>query len=174
MLILAALAFAEDHLPSVWKPVPLRCWDGQPRNPPTKPKFCCLQSPKQILSVESYESPPRVLSSVFDWRLRSGSMPWVQASSPPRLGWEFQFLAQISGTPIGSGILIPFLIPKIPVEKYFSNSAVENSRSWNSDSKIWNSKKNKRRNSIHFILHAMSIMIGQPVGLTMSTVGTGV
>jgi hypothetical protein len=32
-----------------------------------------------------------------------------------RLGWEFQFLVPISGTPIGSGILIPFLIPEIPV-----------------------------------------------------------
>jgi hypothetical protein len=31
------------------------------------------------------------------------------------LGWEFQFLVPISGAPIGSGIPIPFLIPKIPV-----------------------------------------------------------
>jgi hypothetical protein len=33
MLILAALAFAEDRLQSIWKPVPLRCQDGRPRNP---------------------------------------------------------------------------------------------------------------------------------------------
>jgi hypothetical protein len=57
------------------------------------------------------------------------------------LGWEFQFLVPISGTPIGSGIPIPFLIPKIPVGFFFSNSAVEKSRNWNSDSKIWNSEK---------------------------------
>jgi hypothetical protein len=31
------------------------------------------------------------------------------------LGWEFQFSVPISGTPIGSGIPIPFLIPKILV-----------------------------------------------------------
>ncbi len=31
------------------------------------------------------------------------------------LGWEFRFLVPISGTPIRSGIPIPFLIPKIPV-----------------------------------------------------------
>jgi hypothetical protein len=83
------------------------------------------------------------------------------------LGWEFKFLVPISGTPIGSGIPIPFLIPKILVGKLFSKSAVEKSRNWNSDSKIRNSKKNKRRISIHFILHVMSIVIGQPVGLTM-------
>jgi hypothetical protein len=31
------------------------------------------------------------------------------------LGWGFQFLVPIFGTPIVSGIPIPFLIPKIPV-----------------------------------------------------------
>ena len=51
---------------------------------------------------------------------------------------------------------------------FFLNSAVEKSRNWNSDSRIRNSEKNKRRNSIHLILHVMSIVIGQPVGLTMS------
>ena len=51
---------------------------------------------------------------------------------------------------------------------FFSNSAVEKSRNRNSDSKILNSEKNKRRNSIRLILHAMSILIGQPVGLAMS------
>ncbi len=35
------------------------------------------------------------------------------------LGWEFQFLVPISGTPILSGIPIPFLIPKIPVGFFF-------------------------------------------------------
>jgi hypothetical protein len=36
-------------------------------------------------------------------------------NSTPSLGWEFYFLGPISGTPIGSGILILFTIPKIPV-----------------------------------------------------------
>ncbi len=57
------------------------------------------------------------------------------------LGWEFRFSVPISGTPIGSGIPIPFLIPKIPVGKFFSNSAVEKLRNWNSNSKIRNSEK---------------------------------
>ncbi len=35
------------------------------------------------------------------------------------LGWEFQFLVPISGTPIVSGIPIPFSIPKIPVGFFF-------------------------------------------------------
>jgi hypothetical protein len=81
------------------------------------------------------------------------------------LGWEFQFLVPISGTPIGSRILLPFLIPKILVGKFFSNSAVEKLRNRISDSEIQNSKKNKRRKSIHLISHMLSIVIGQPVGL---------
>jgi hypothetical protein len=36
-----------------------------------------------------------------------------------KLGWEFQFWVPISGTPIGSGIPIPFSIPKIPVGIFF-------------------------------------------------------
>ncbi len=35
------------------------------------------------------------------------------------LGWEFQFSVPISGTPIGSGIPIPFTIQKIPVGNFF-------------------------------------------------------
>jgi hypothetical protein len=35
------------------------------------------------------------------------------------LGWEFRFSVPISGTPIVSGIPIPFLIPKIPVGFFF-------------------------------------------------------
>jgi hypothetical protein len=86
-----------------------------------------------------------------------------------RLGWEFQFLVPISGTPIGSRISISFLIPKITVGKFFSNSAVEKLRNWNSDSEIWNfEKKKKRTNSIHLILHTLSIVIGQLVGLMTS------
>ena len=54
------------------------------------------------------------------------------------------------------------------VGKFFSNSAVEKLRNRNSDSKIRNSKKNKRRDSILFILRMMSIVIGQLVGLRMS------
>ncbi len=81
------------------------------------------------------------------------------------LDWEFQFSVPISGTPIGSGILIPFLIPKIPVGFFFQNSTVEKLRNRNSDSEIRNSEKNKRRNSIHLISHMMSIVIGQLVGL---------
>ncbi len=55
-------------------------------------------------------------------------------SSSTVLGWEFQFSVPISGTPIASGIPIPFSIPKIPVGKFFSNSAVKKMRNWNSES----------------------------------------
>ncbi len=51
------------------------------------------------------------------------------------LGWEFRFLVPISGTPIGSRILIPFLIPKIPVKKNLLNYTVGKMRNRNSDSK---------------------------------------
>jgi hypothetical protein len=85
-----------------------------------------------------------------------------------QLGWEFRFLVPISGTPIGSRIPIPFLILKIPVGFFFSNSTVEKLRNQNSNSEIRNSKKNKRRNLKHLISHMTSIVIGQPVGLTMS------
>ncbi len=51
---------------------------------------------------------------------------------------------------------------------FFLNSAVEKSRNRNSNSKIRNSEEKKRRNLIPLISHAMSIVIGQPVGLTMS------
>ncbi len=53
-------------------------------------------------------------------------------------------------------------------QNFFSNSAVKKLRNWNYDSEIRNFKKNKRRNSIHLISHAMSNVIGQLVGLTMS------
>jgi hypothetical protein len=46
------------------------------------------------------------------------------------LGWEFLFLVPISGTPIVSRIPIPFLIPKIPVGKFFLNSDVWRVRKW--------------------------------------------
>jgi hypothetical protein len=36
-----------------------------------------------------------------------------------QLGWEFQFLNPISGTPIGSGIPIPFWIAEIRVGFFF-------------------------------------------------------
>ncbi len=49
------------------------------------------------------------------------------------LGWEFQFLAPISGTPIGNRISIPFLILDIPVGFFFETPMSGKSESWNSD-----------------------------------------
>ncbi len=70
------------------------------------------------------------------------------------LGWEFWFLVLISGTPIVSGIPIPFLIPKILVGKNVF---------WNSN--VWRVRKSEfrfvilgipviclRRNSVHLIV----------------------
>jgi hypothetical protein len=42
------------------------------------------------------------------------------------LGWGFQFSVLISGTPIGSGIPIPFSIPKIPVGFFFQIPLLKN------------------------------------------------
>ncbi len=52
------------------------------------------------------------------------------------LGWEFRCLVPISGTPIISGILILFPIPKIPIWYYF----------WNSD--VWRVRKSEFRFAI--------------------------
>jgi hypothetical protein len=41
-----------------------------------------------------------------------------------KLGWKFHFSVLIVGTPIVSGIPIPFLIPEIPVRVFFCNSNV--------------------------------------------------
>jgi hypothetical protein len=49
------------------------------------------------------------------------------------LGWEFQFLVPISGTPIGGGILIPFTIPKISVGFFFEIPSSGEPENWNSD-----------------------------------------
>ena len=49
------------------------------------------------------------------------------------LGWEFQFLVPISGTPIGSRIPIPFSILEIPVGFLFEIPMSGKSGNWNSD-----------------------------------------
>ncbi len=71
-----------------------------------------------------------------------------------RLGWEFRFLVLISGTPIRSGIQFRFQFQRFQSEFFFQI-------------KIWNSKINKSRNSIHLILQITSMVIGQPVGLAI-------
>ncbi len=53
-------------------------------------------------------------------------MNYYETYAPVVLGWEFQFLVPISGTPIGSGISIPFSIPKIPVGFFFQIPLLKN------------------------------------------------
>ncbi len=56
------------------------------------------------------------------------------------LGWEFQFLVLISGTPSGGRIPIPFTIPKIPVGFFFEIPISGESENRNSDlrfSEFW-------------------------------------
>ncbi len=77
-------------------------------------------------------------------------------------------MVSISGTPIGSGILIPFSIPKIPVGIFFQIPLFKNREIGIPILKFGIPKNNKRRNSIHLISCVMSIVIGQQVGLTMS------
>jgi hypothetical protein len=45
-----------------------------------------------------------------------------------QLGWKFQFLVPISGTPIVSRIPIPFLIPKIPVGFFLKFQCLESQK----------------------------------------------
>jgi hypothetical protein len=49
------------------------------------------------------------------------------------LGWEFQFLVPISGTPIGGGNPILFTIPKIPAGIFFEFPISGESENRNSD-----------------------------------------
>jgi hypothetical protein len=63
------------------------------------------------------------------------TIPWeclcVDLIGP--LGWEFRFLVPISGTPIGGGIPIPFMIPKILVVFFFEILISGEPENWNSD-----------------------------------------
>ncbi len=52
---------------------------------------------------------------------------------PQKLGWDFQFLVPISGTPIGSGILILFLIPEITAGFFFEIPIAGKSENYNFD-----------------------------------------
>jgi hypothetical protein len=71
-----------------------------------------------------------------------------------------------SGTPIVSRILFPFLIPEILVGRFFLNSAVETLTNWNSDSKIWNSKKKIiPRNTVILISYQKTISKRLPPSL---------
>ncbi len=49
------------------------------------------------------------------------------------LGSEFRFSVPISGTPIGSGMPITFLIPEIPVGFFFEIPMSGKSENWNSE-----------------------------------------
>ncbi len=115
----------------------------------------------------------RPAPAIFCWRTPENTYThWIRrgANDYPRhplVSWEFQFSVLISGPPIGSGIPIPFLIPKIPVEFFSFFRCIEKSRNRNSGSEVRNSEKNGRRNSIHLISCKASIIIGQPVDLTM-------
>ncbi len=69
-----------------------------------------------------------------------------------RLGWEFRFLLPISGTPIGSGIPIPFLIPEILVGFFLEFCC------WKIDKLEFRFqnlefRKKKCRNLVHLILY---------------------
>jgi hypothetical protein len=65
---------------------------------------------------------------VFCAPCQSGGGEWKLQCLAQRmggvLGWEFRFSVPIFGTPIVSGIPIPFSIPKTPFGKYFLNSDV--------------------------------------------------
>ncbi len=103
------------------------------------------EGPLRLASLTSSTRSWRVIARAPWWPMtstlfpslssKSASYPWLIprlastvsscSSTSTGLGWKFRFLVPISGTPIGSGIPIPFLILKIPVGIFFSNSAVE-------------------------------------------------
>jgi hypothetical protein len=75
------------------------------------------QAPPDLLNLlpEGTDLDPGI------WLTRHKSIPAFprrKPAYPETLGWEFQFLVSISGTPIVR-ILILFLIPKIPVGLFF-------------------------------------------------------
>jgi hypothetical protein len=74
---------------------------------------------------------------IFTHQAEDDALELHTASTPPKLpsplGWEFQFLVPISGTPIIGGIPIPFTIPKIPVGFFFEIPISGEPENWNSD-----------------------------------------
>jgi hypothetical protein len=93
---------------------------------------CCEPSGLLGASVESAQSPPcgSNINVCRDGFLRThGFLEILQCL---RLGWEFQFLVPISGTPIVSGIPIPFSIPEILVRFFFEIPMSGESENWNS------------------------------------------
>ncbi len=106
-------------------------WDGLPLGDPTEiqtactffcrysffPTFLWLQGTKSTLSFYCTGRQARQ-GPAWDGQL---------------LGWEFQFLVPISGTPIRGGILIPFTIPKILVGFFFEIPISGEPENWNFD-----------------------------------------
>jgi hypothetical protein len=75
-------------------------------------------------------------SDVWQW----SNINTAKNGARGQLGWEFRFLVPISGTPIVSGIPIPFSIPKIPVGFFFEIPVSGESENQNSDlqySEFW-------------------------------------
>ncbi len=68
------------------------------------------------------------------------------------LGWEFQFLVPISGTPIGGGIPIPFTIPKIPDGFFLKFRFLESQKIGIPICNFRNSNNFLHRNSIHLFV----------------------
>ncbi len=61
-------------------------------------------------------------------------------------------MVPISGTPIGGGIPILFMIPKIPVGFFFEIPISGEPENWNSDLQFWNSGNFLHRNSVHLFV----------------------
>ncbi len=82
------------------------------------------------------------------------------------LGWEFQFLVPISGTPIGSGIPILFPIPDIPVRFFFWILLLKIHQIGIPIPKFDFPNFGLHRNSIHLILNQKTIAISFPAKIT--------
>jgi hypothetical protein len=60
--------------------------------------------------------------------LKEGGERLAVAECGSKLGWELRFLVPIPGTPIGSGILILFLIPEILVDFFLKFWCLESQK----------------------------------------------
>ncbi len=95
---------------------------------------------------------------------------WKALTWNPRL--EIPILVPISGTPIGSGILIPFQILGILVRFFFWIPLLKSHQTRVPICKIWNSINFSCRNSVHLILyiyqgqHQKTLAVSFPAKIT--------
>jgi hypothetical protein len=90
------------------------------------------------------------------------------------LEWEFQFLVPISGTPIGSGILILFSVPNILVGFFFRMWLLKSHQIEIPVPKFRIPEFCSHRNSVYLMLYQKTIAISFPAKITSTCKQVGV